>query len=143
MVLEKLLTLLQSTSVARDRFASHLYQSRREYRRACETAGKSGKQIERCVIASFRIAESMGFKGAPMGGSAANRRLIADFFAACSIRDFVDVRHSETSSNRDHEDQADVSRGSNLLLELEPEAALGMRVERGPDERDAPRPLLD
>ena len=48
--LEKLLTLLQSTPVAPDRFASHLYQSRREYRRACETAGKSGKQIERCVI---------------------------------------------------------------------------------------------
>ena len=29
----------------------------------CETAGKSGKQIERCVISSFQIAESMGFKG--------------------------------------------------------------------------------
>ena len=25
--------------------------------------GKSGKQIERCVIATFRIAESLGFKG--------------------------------------------------------------------------------
>ena len=49
--------------VERDRFVSHLYQSRREYRRTCETAGKSGKQIERCVIASFRIAESLGFKG--------------------------------------------------------------------------------
>jgi hypothetical protein len=61
--LEKLLTLLQSTPVARDRFVSHLYQSRREYRRTCETAGKSGKQIERCVISSFQIAESMGFKG--------------------------------------------------------------------------------
>jgi hypothetical protein len=60
-VLEKL--LLQSTSVAPDRFASHLYQSRREYRRVCETAGKSGKRIERCVISTFRIAESMGFKG--------------------------------------------------------------------------------
>ena len=32
-------------------------------RRACETAGKSGKQIERCVISSFQIAERMGFKG--------------------------------------------------------------------------------
>jgi hypothetical protein len=50
-------TLLQSAPVERDRFVSHLYQSRRAYRRACETAGKSGKQIERCVIAS------MGFKG--------------------------------------------------------------------------------
>jgi hypothetical protein len=62
-VFEKLLTLLQSTPVAPDRFAFHLYQSRREYRRACEIAGKSGKQIERCVISSFQIAESMGFKG--------------------------------------------------------------------------------
>ena len=61
--LEKLLTLLQSAPLERDRFVSHLYQSRREYRRTCETAGKSGKQIERCVISSFRVAESMGFKG--------------------------------------------------------------------------------
>ena len=62
-VLEKLLTLLQSAPLQRDRFVSHLYQSRREYRRTCETAGKSGKEIERCVISSFRIAKSMGFKG--------------------------------------------------------------------------------
>ena len=61
--LEKLLALLQSTPVERDRFVSHLYQSRRKYRRTCETAGKSGKQIERCVIASFQVAESMGFRG--------------------------------------------------------------------------------
>jgi hypothetical protein len=25
--------------------------------------GKSGKQIERCVISSYQVAESMGFKG--------------------------------------------------------------------------------
>ena len=61
--LEKLLALLQSAPVERDRFVSHLYQARREYRRTCETAGKSGKQIERCVISSFQIAESMSFKG--------------------------------------------------------------------------------
>jgi hypothetical protein len=42
---------------------AYLYQSRREYWRASETADESGKQIERSVIASFRIAESMGFKG--------------------------------------------------------------------------------
>jgi hypothetical protein len=47
--LEKLLTLLQSTPVERDRFVSHLYQSRREYLRTCGTGEKSGKQIERCV----------------------------------------------------------------------------------------------
>ena len=61
--LEKLLTLLQSTPVAPDRFASHLYQARRQYRRTCEPAGKSGKQIEGCVISTFQMAESMGFKG--------------------------------------------------------------------------------
>ena len=57
--LEKLLTLLKSAAPEPDRFVSHRYQSRREYRRTCETAGKSGKQIERCVISSFRVAESM------------------------------------------------------------------------------------
>ena len=46
-----------------DKFAAHLYQSRRGYRRTCETAGKSGKSIERCAISTFRVAESMGFKG--------------------------------------------------------------------------------
>jgi hypothetical protein len=55
--------LLQLAPVERDRFVSHLYQARRECRRTCEIAGKSGKQIERCVISSFQIAESMGFKG--------------------------------------------------------------------------------
>jgi len=33
------------------------------YRRTCETAAKSGKQIARCVISTFQVAESMGFKG--------------------------------------------------------------------------------
>jgi hypothetical protein len=61
--LEKLLILLQSAPVERERFVSHLYQSRREYRRACETAGKSGKQIERCVISTFQGAMSLEFKG--------------------------------------------------------------------------------
>jgi hypothetical protein len=56
-----LLVLLESAE--HDRFVSHLYQSRREYRHVCERAGKSGKQIERCVIASFHVAESMGFEG--------------------------------------------------------------------------------
>jgi hypothetical protein len=46
-----------------DKFAAHLYRSRREYRSVCQRAGKSGKQIERCVISSFQIAESLGFKG--------------------------------------------------------------------------------
>jgi hypothetical protein len=58
--LEKLLSVLQSAPVEHDRFVAHLYQSRREYRRICE---KSVKQIERFVISSFQIAESLGFKG--------------------------------------------------------------------------------
>ena len=58
---EQLLAQLQASE--HDKFAAHLYRSRREYRSVCQRAGKSGKQIERCVISSFRIAESMGFKG--------------------------------------------------------------------------------
>ena len=46
-----------------DKFAAHLYRSRREYRSACPRAGKSGKQIERCVISTFQVAGSIGFKG--------------------------------------------------------------------------------
>jgi hypothetical protein len=61
--LERLLGLLKSAPVERDRFVSYLYQSRREYRRTCEMAGKGGKQIERCLISTFRVAESMGFRG--------------------------------------------------------------------------------
>jgi orotidine-5'-phosphate decarboxylase len=58
---EQLLAELQASE--HDRFAAHLYRSRREYRSVCERAGKSGKQIERCVISTFQVAESMGFKG--------------------------------------------------------------------------------
>ena len=60
---ERLHALLQSGLAERDRFAVHLYQSRREYRRASEIAGKSGKRIERCVISTFQIAEKLGFRG--------------------------------------------------------------------------------
>ena len=58
---EQLLTQLQTSE--HDAFAAHLYQSRREYRSACDHSGKSGKQIERCLISTFKVAESMGFKG--------------------------------------------------------------------------------
>jgi hypothetical protein len=58
---EQLLAELQASE--HDRFAAHLYRSRREFRSACQRAGKSGKQIERCVISTFHVAESMGFKG--------------------------------------------------------------------------------
>ena len=47
-----------------DTVVSYLYplSIRKEYGRTCETAGKSGKQIERCLILSFQVAESVGFK---------------------------------------------------------------------------------
>ena len=57
----QLLAQLQASE--HDKFAAHLYRSRKEYRSACERAGKSGKQIERCVISTFQVAQSMGFKG--------------------------------------------------------------------------------
>ena len=41
---EQLLAQLQASE--HDKFAVHLYRSRREYRSACERAGKSGKPIE-------------------------------------------------------------------------------------------------
>ena len=46
-----------------DQLVSHLYGSRREYRSVCERAGKSGNAIERCVISTFQVAGSLGFKG--------------------------------------------------------------------------------
>jgi hypothetical protein len=58
---EQLLAQLQASE--HDKFAAHLYQSRREYRSVCQRAGKGGKQIERCVTSTFQVAESMGFKG--------------------------------------------------------------------------------
>jgi hypothetical protein len=43
---EQLLAQLQASE--HDKFAAHLYRSRREYRSACQRAGKGGKQIE-CI----------------------------------------------------------------------------------------------
>jgi hypothetical protein len=57
----RLLAQLQASEY--DKFAAHLYRSRREYRSACQRAGKSGKQIERCALSTFQVAESIGFKG--------------------------------------------------------------------------------
>jgi hypothetical protein len=57
----QLLSQLQANE--HDKFAAHLYRSRREYRSDCLRAGKGGKQIERCLISTFRVAERIGFKG--------------------------------------------------------------------------------
>ena len=55
--------LVQVQASEHDAFVAHLYRSRREFRFACERSGKSGKAIERCLISTFRIAASLGFKG--------------------------------------------------------------------------------
>jgi hypothetical protein len=60
-IVEHLLAQLQASE--HDKFAAHLYRSRREYRSVCQRADKGGKRVERCVISSFQIAESMGLKG--------------------------------------------------------------------------------
>ena len=59
--IEKLLALLEASE--QDRFASHVYHSRREYRLVCQRTGKGNKQIERCIVSMFQVAESIGFKG--------------------------------------------------------------------------------
>lgn len=48
---EQLLAELQASE--HDGFAAHLYRSRRNYRSACDHAGKSGKQIEPCIICAI------------------------------------------------------------------------------------------
>ena len=55
-VLAKLLVLLEAGEA--DKFAAHLYQSRRQYRRACERPNKGNKAIDREVISSYQIAQS-------------------------------------------------------------------------------------
>jgi hypothetical protein len=47
---EQLLAQLQASE--HDKFAAHLYRSRREYRSACDHSGKSGKPIERRLIST-------------------------------------------------------------------------------------------
>jgi hypothetical protein len=59
--LAKLLALLEAGEA--DKFAAHLYRSRRQYRRTSERPNKGNKAIERAVIASYQIAESLGFNG--------------------------------------------------------------------------------
>jgi hypothetical protein len=58
---EQLLAHLQASE--QDKFAAHLYQARREYRHTCERPNKGNKAIEREVLASFQVAQSLGFKG--------------------------------------------------------------------------------
>ena len=60
-MLAKLLALLEAGES--DKFAAHLYQSRRHYRRTCERPNKGDKAIERTFISSYQFAQSPGFNG--------------------------------------------------------------------------------
>jgi hypothetical protein len=59
--IDKLLALLEA--VENDKFAAHLYRSRQEYRHVCERPNKGNQAVERCVISTFQIAQSLGFQG--------------------------------------------------------------------------------
>jgi hypothetical protein len=59
--LNKLQALLQSSEA--DKFVAHLYQTRKQYRLVCERPNKGNKAIERNIIASYQIAQSLGFNG--------------------------------------------------------------------------------
>ena len=74
-------TLLQSAPVERDRFVSHLYQSRREYRRTCETAGESAPHRLRTDPVNDRSAQP-GF-GVKSWGSF--RKLVAKIYATKEV----------------------------------------------------------
>ena len=41
----------------------HLYQARKQCRLVCERPNKGNKAIEREIISSYQLAQSLGFKG--------------------------------------------------------------------------------
>ena len=59
--LSKLLALLESSEA--DKFVAHLYQARKQYRLVCERPNKGNKAVEREVLASFQLAQRVGFMG--------------------------------------------------------------------------------
>ena len=59
--MQQLLDQLQSSE--HDKFVGHLYHARRQYRLVCERPNKGNKAIEREVISSYQIAQSLGFNG--------------------------------------------------------------------------------
>ena len=60
-MLNKLLALLESSEA--DKLITHLYQARKQYRLVCERPNKGNKAIEREVISSYQVAQSLGFQG--------------------------------------------------------------------------------
>jgi hypothetical protein len=71
-----LLGLLESSEA--DKFVAHLYQARKRYRLVCERPKKGNQAIERDVISSYQIAQSLAFNGdhcACLGALAADSRV--------------------------------------------------------------------
>ena len=57
---EHLLAQLQASE--HDKFVAHLYQARKQYRLICERPNKGNKAVEREVISSYQVAQSLGFE---------------------------------------------------------------------------------
>jgi hypothetical protein len=57
----QLLAQLQASEA--DKFVMHLYQARKQYRLVCERPNKGNKAIEREILSSYQIAQSLGFNG--------------------------------------------------------------------------------
>jgi hypothetical protein len=60
-ILDSLLSLLEASET--DKFATHLYLARRQYRQTCQRPNKGNKAIERTVLSTYQIAQGLGFKG--------------------------------------------------------------------------------
>jgi hypothetical protein len=50
-------------SMMTGKFVAHLYQAPKHYRLVCERPNKGNKAIEREILASFQLAQSLGFMG--------------------------------------------------------------------------------
>ena len=58
---EQLLAQLRASEA--DKFAAHLYQARKQYRLVCERPNKGNKAVDREVVSTFQVAQSLGFEG--------------------------------------------------------------------------------
>ena len=57
----QLLAQLQASETKK--LVLHLYQARKQYRLVCERPNKGNTAIEREIISSYQLAQSLGFKG--------------------------------------------------------------------------------
>ena len=59
--MQQLITQLRASEA--DKFAAHLYQARRQYRRTCERPNKGNKAVERAILSTYQVAQRLGFNG--------------------------------------------------------------------------------